>query len=339
MDTLNSNNPKAVLISDIHFTVSTLELASSALRQAIAMAIQLNVPLVIAGDLLDSKAIIRGEVANRLLEIFKGHKTTVHLLVGNHDLLNEKSKEHSLNFLGIYCAGLSVIDEYYYSKYLDLHFIPYQSSINELKEILSKIPKQSTIIMHQGLATAYMGHYIQDKTSLPPEAFDGYRVISGHYHRAQNIKCGKTGLFSYIGSPYTTSFAESDDGHKGFQILFDDGSLEQVKTNLRRHIIMEMNFDESFINGRNIKLEDLLWLKVHGPKSELDKIDKKELGMKLFGHNNYKLDKIPLKNEDRIDPKPINLTESEIFDSIIDKLEETKEEKEYLKALWKEVLE
>lgn len=335
MDKLNSKKPKAVLISDIHFTVSTLELASSALKQAMNKAVKLDIPLIIAGDLLDSKAIIRGEVANRLIEIFRQNRYCwTYLLVGNHDLLNEKGKEHSLNFLSSYCR---IIDSYQNEGYL--HFIPYQSNTTELKEILSKIPKQSTIIMHQGLATAYMGHYVQDKTSLPPEAFDGYRVISGHYHRAQNIKCGDTGLFSYIGSPYTTSFAESDDGHKGFQILFDDGSLEQVRTDLRRHIIVEMNFDESFISGRNIKLEDLVWLKVYGPKSELDKIDKKELGMKLFGHNNYKLDKIPLKNEDRIDPKLTNLTESEIFDSIIDKLQETKEEKEYLKALWKEIIE
>jgi hypothetical protein len=58
------SKPVAVLISDVHFNLSTLELASSAMKMAQNRAVELNVPLVVAGDLTDHKAIIRGEVAD-----------------------------------------------------------------------------------------------------------------------------------------------------------------------------------------------------------------------------------------------------------------------------------
>ncbi len=58
------NKPKAVLISDLHFTPSTLELASSALIQAKDAAIRLDIPLILCGDTLDTKDIIRARLVD-----------------------------------------------------------------------------------------------------------------------------------------------------------------------------------------------------------------------------------------------------------------------------------
>jgi len=121
------SKPAAVLISDIHFSLPNLELASAALLRAQFKAALLKVPLVIAGDLMDTKANMRAEVVNKLIQLFsvKDNPDTI-ILVGNHDLINEKGKSHSLNFLKPYTT---VIDRPVTGELLNLEvmLIPYIS--------------------------------------------------------------------------------------------------------------------------------------------------------------------------------------------------------------------
>jgi len=335
--------PKAVLISDIHFNLATLPLAETALRSAMAKASTLDVPLIIAGDLTDGKAIIRGEVSNLLCTVMQSTVDImqVYVIIGNHDLLNEKGQEHALHFLAPYCNIVQSPTEAH-----GLHLIPYQTSTEALQAILDTIPKGSTIICHQGVQSAFMGHYVQDKTSLPKEAFADFRVISGHYHRAQDIKCGRprkgaVGLFSYIGNPFTLTFGEAEDGPKGIQVLYDDGLLEQAELPLRRHIIWELTVEEVAAQFNTsspfFNPNDLLWLKVSGPRSELAKLNKAKIGQHLLGHSNYKLDLIPTDSEELPESKK-KLTGEEIFDILIEMLPEKKEQKNFLKKLWREVV-
>ena len=340
--------PKAVIINDIHFSVQNLELASSALEHAIEKAYELEVPLIIAGDLLDSKAIIRGEVANRLIDIFRQRHAApvVYILVGNHDLINEKSSDNSLNFLLPYAE---IIHDKWYSTPLNLWMFAYHSDVNSLKVKLSDIAKGSTVIMHQGMITANMGHYVQDKSALTKEDVADFRVISGHYHRKQDIKCGRprkgaVGLFSYTGSPYTQSFAEAEDGPKGFHVLMDNGMIEFEELPFRRHKIIHIHADNPSIEMPPTIMDapapdDIVWIKLYGAKSELDKIEKKDL-VNTVGHMNFKLEKLPDESIDLSPVKPSeNKSDSDIFDSIIEGLTEPPEHKEYLKLLWKEIYE
>ncbi len=336
-----TNKPKAVLISDLHFTVNTLELASKALILAINKALELKVPLIIAGDTLDSKAIMRAECVNRLLGIFEyAPYNPTYILVGNHDLLNEKGSAHSLEFLK---PHITVVEAPLMLESINTTLLPYYNDQEALKRQLALIPSKSTIICHQGLQTAYMGHYSQDKTSLPPEAFADFRTISGHYHRAQDIKCGRAhknavGLFSYIGTAYTTSFAEANDGPKGFKILYDNGLLELVPTNLRKHCVFELDYKDLSTATFNVNPGDLIWLKLKGDKSDLDAIDKQVLGQQLFDTSDYKLDLIP-NVATEIGAEEVKITsEIDLFDSLIDNVSDTPERKAYLKTLWRELL-
>src|SRR5579862_1378127 len=93
----------AVLVSDVHYNVHTLKLADAAMRMAIVKANKLEVPLIVAGDLHDTKANLRGECVNAMIETFKQCNKPPYIIVGNHDRINEKSHEHSLNFLAPYC--------------------------------------------------------------------------------------------------------------------------------------------------------------------------------------------------------------------------------------------
>ncbi len=332
--------PIAVLISDIHFTVPTLELAKASLLQAQHRALELDIPLIICGDTLDGKALMRAECTNSLIDILSVQEAPeTYILAGNHDMLNEKSKDHALNFLIPYAQ---VIDRPLWCRQIGSFLIPYTHNPEELKYYLKTVPYYSQLIMHQGVQTAYLGHYVQDKASLPKEAFANFRVISGHYHRAQTIQCGEIkegniGLFSYVGNPYSLSFGEASDGPKGYQILFSDGSMQQAPLLLRKHVVIDGTYAMIQL-PRDINIaKDLIWLKVHGPKSELDKINKKDLGAHLFGHSNFKLDLIA-DDRQELQVKTETMTNSEILDSLIDSTSEQEQQKTYLKSLWRELI-
>ncbi|MES1987480.1 MAG: metallophosphoesterase, partial [Pseudomonadota bacterium] len=96
------------MTADVHYSVPTLPLADAAVRQAIDKPNELNVPLIVAGDLHDTKANVRGECMIAMRKTFCKAITSVVILRGNHDALNEKSQEHSLCFLPL---GCSVIDK------------------------------------------------------------------------------------------------------------------------------------------------------------------------------------------------------------------------------------
>ncbi len=322
------SKPTAVIISDIHFQPATLEVATSALKAAQLEAIRLGVPLVIAGDTLDSKAIMRGECVNRLIEILDVSRPVTYIMVGNHDLINEKSSEHTLNFLRPYCH---VVSSPVKIPQIDAWLVPYFSDPAKLQDFLKHCNTGSTLIMHQGVQTADMGHYVQDKTSLPPSAFARFRVISGHYHTAQEIFCTETaglepiGMFSYIGNPYTLNFGEAEQGPKGFRVLHDDGSLSFVNTNLRRHRKVAWRHDDD---------EDLL-LDIGIIKA----VSKVEYAHRLgLPHANFKLELCPTDSA----PVPTDhrtKTGQELLDALIDALGDTPEHKAALKEIWRDLCE
>lgn len=194
--------------------------------------------------------------------------------------------------------------------------------------------------MHQGLNKANMGHYIQDKSALDPQDVEDFRVISGHYHKRQDIKCGASrkgaiGLFSYIGNPYTLGNVESSDPEKGYQILNNDGSLEHVLTNLRRHIVIELNLADPIYTQFNTNPSDIITVKAIGNRVKLQEINKEQLGIALFGHSNYKLELLP----DKSDFKTIIHTSQKVeslLDSLIDELSEN--DKDSLKSHWRDLM-
>lgn len=340
------SKPIAVLISDVHYTLKTLQLADTALRAAIDKAANLRVPLIDCGDLTNDKAILRAEVVNTLIETGSyAADTNVFIvsLVGNHSLINERSTDaNALNFL-LGCETWNIIK--YRATYMGFNFIPYQPTRELFLEALAKFPRGSLIIAHQGLTKAWPGEYCHDHSAVYPEDVADYRIVSGHYHRAQDIKTGRpqkgaVGLWSYVGTPYTTSFAEAEDGCKGFQILYDDGLLELVPTNLRKHVIIEMDADsfENSLGYDKINPEDLVWLKMRGSRFELDRFTKNQLGEMLQLPGDFRLDKIPTDTQA---PAVQNIEKKsgiEILDELVDSSGESDTQKQSLKQLAREIL-
>lgn len=337
--------PVCVLIADIHYDINTLELADRATRMAIDKANELSIPLVVAGDLHNTKANMRGECVNAMIETFQLCDIRPGVLVGNHDKINEKSEDNSLNFLRPYA---DVIQAPVHASGIDSYLIPYYHDPEELRVYLKTLPKKSRLIMHQGIEGSNAGDYIQDKSAINHEDVKDFRVISGHYHQRQDIKTGRPqkgaiGLWSYIGNSYTTNYAEASDPPKGFQILMEDGTLEFVPTNLRKHIVLELKalgplrWDWSSPEiEQAIRKDDLIWVKVKGTKEILNDLYKPHIDA-YFGLGNapYRLDLIPTDSPNAtVDTQ--NKSQYEILDSIIGSLSDTSEErKERLKELWK----
>jgi DNA repair exonuclease SbcCD nuclease subunit len=299
------------------------------MRQAIAHANRLNVPLIVAGDLHDTKGAMRGECVKAMMDTFASRNLRLpcYVIPGNHDRINEKSKPHSLEFLR---PLVSIVDVP--TCMHGLWMVPYESDSDQIKEMLKYICAGSTLIMHTGLHGAAMGHYTRDTSSLTKDIYHGLRVISGHYHSRQDIEI-PGGLFSYIGNPYTLNFGEALDPPKGFQVLNTDGSLTFVPTNLRKHVMLERRYNNVLTGDPECLPGDLIKLRVTGPKSELDKLSRKDIGEALFGHSNYKLDLVPDREQSATIPP--NVPDKEQLDALIDASSETPEQKKNLKALWR----
>lgn len=344
-----SKKPKAVLISDVHFNINTLWLASSALNTAVTMANDLGVHLVIAGDLHDTKANMRAECVNQIRSILMCATKKPYVLIGNHDLINEKSVSNALNFLRDSCV---VVEHINYHSEIDLNFIPYLSDISYLDsyEFMNNLKvhtlSNTQVIMHQGIIGSNSGEYYQDKSAIPKEALANFRVISGHYHTRQDIKCGpikdgNVGLASYIGNPYTLSFAEASDPVKGFQVLYDDGSLEFIPTNLRKHVVLEYaapSMDSSLHQYfTQIKDEDLVWVKVTGTREDLSKITKQSMA-KLIKRDDFKFDLIPTDNETNYQVSSSTENPSDVLDKLIDSTASSNDQKFRIKELYRQFI-
>ena len=328
---MTKSRPLFVAISDVHFNLNTLHTASRALITAAQHAERLGVPLVIAGDLNDTKAILRAEVANQLISIFKYSNCKKYVLVGNHDLVNEKGSEHSLNFLEPYAT--IVDDPRVFPDLPEVFFVPYQSDTEKLSRILKAPRTEKIYVMHQGFKGAFMGDYVVDKTSISVEEVRHAKVFSGHYHRHQDL-----GTVTYIGNPFTVSFGESNDGDKGFLVVYADGSYEQIPLKLRKHVKIEIEMKGPLLQvpDHGTTEEDFVWIKVHGAKSDLDKLNKKDIA-EYLGHENFKLDKIAYGSAEH-KTNTAKMREEEVLDAIINATPEGEIVKTYLKNLWREVM-
>lgn len=351
------NKPLAVIISDIHYSLNTLKLADAAMRHAIDTANRLNVPVIVAGDLHDTKANLRAECVNAMIETFDLCFLPATILVGNHDKINEKSEDNALNFLekhsefivskpGRYPVASGLRDEtnpHLVECYI--HMIPYQHDPDALRAYLKTIPKGSTVIMHQGIQGSESGEYIQDKSAINPEDVAGLNVISGHYHTRQTIELPEGGRWQYVGNPFTLNYAEANDPPKGYLILMDDGTTKFVPTNLRKHVKFELTAEwlgeASLVPpGAFAGPDDLLWVKVHGTRAELAPWTKDSITRSLYlEKRQFRLDLIPTDPDISTAGADKALVGAELMDSLLEQSVPAGAPLERLKAKWRECIE
>lgn len=326
------SKPIAVLISDVHYSLNTMRRAWYAMRDTIYQANSLEVPLIVTGDLHDTKANLRGECVSQLIDIFKWPQYGAYIISGNHDRINEKSPDHSLEFLRPYAT---IVDKP--TMFRNWLMLPYYSDVQELRALL-RASQNTHIMMHQGVAGGNSGHYIQDKSALSIADLAGRtEVISGHYHYRQTFDI-PNGTLTYLGNPYTLGFGEANDPEKGYHVLYDDGRLKfypLVCAELPQHRVLEFTTDD-LTGTYHGPVDGILLVKMKGPKSELDKLTKMDIDLFIGKTGAYRLEFIPDATEIGQLTKSANKTD--LLDLIIDAVKNAdSDQKRRLKALWRDL--
>ncbi len=235
---------KSLVIGDTHFKVTNLDTAEKLfilINEFISSA--LITDLIFLGDIYDTKAIIRSEVQNFLIDKLseltnKFQKLNIHILVGNHDFENFQCKNSALSPLKL-ISRVNVYDkEVVIDRGLKCAFIPFRLTNDEFIDNVSAIgrlndPNIKTIFCHQGLSGFDLGSGMIDihgvDTSLLSNRFS---YIIGHYHAPQD-----KGNFCYLGTPFSHSFGESNQDKRVYvhSVNSDSGVMYSTKSQLPQH--------------------------------------------------------------------------------------------------------
>lgn len=224
---------KYTIVGDPHCTLKNLD----KINQLFDQVEELGNSVIILGDLLDTKSIVRSECLNLYAKRFSESKLIFYVLVGNHDLHNVNSSEHALYPLKA-LANVKIIDEVCSTKWST--FVPYIHDKTKIVEILQNIPKDHIVFGHFDLIGFDYGNGHICESGLSIDDFNKFPlVISGHFHKYQYER-----NFLYLGTPFSHSFGETNQS-KCLAIL--DSSTKQIDlipTNFPQHITIELNLDD-----------------------------------------------------------------------------------------------
>jgi len=224
------------VIGDPHLKKSNLELMAQ-LTQKVE---KLNYPSIWLGDLLDQKSVIQGECLNFWMYYFSGSSLQHYILVGNHDYFNLKSQEHSLQVLKD-LPNVTVISgpRRLEVNQKNLDFIPYIHLDHNLKRTLKIVPKDATLFCHASITGFDYGTGMIHKGEVGLGGFKKCkRVISGHFHKHQ-----QKGNLTYLGTPFSHSFGETDQEKFLGIYNVDTDHLELIPTGLPQHRTLTIDCD------------------------------------------------------------------------------------------------
>lgn len=224
---------KLSIIGDPHVKNKTL----AETNQLFDMIEELGLDSLILGDLFDTKEVIRGKSLNLVYTRLKNSKLKFYILVGNHDYHNLDCEDHSLQVLKE-LPNVTVVDAPIESPYG--YMLPYMHDQVKLKEALKKLPKNSILFGHLDVISFDYGNGYISESGLDLKDLKKFKnVISGHYHKYQ-VKDNLT----YLGTPYSHSFGESNqDKYIG---IWDSEtlSLELKETPFPKHHTIEIDCDK-----------------------------------------------------------------------------------------------
>jgi DNA repair exonuclease SbcCD nuclease subunit len=246
-------------------------------------------PVVILGDLFDTKEIVRGKCLNFVLKRLSESKLHFYILVGNHDWFNLDCKEHSLEALKT-LKNVSIVDKPFRMN-MDSRavlMLPYYDNMEALKAELAEAKEGGTdfVFMHQGVVGFDYGNgYIADGNGhgeIKPDFLQGFtRIISGHFH-----KYAEDGNLMFLGTPFSHTFGESDQ-KKYIGILSPhENELELLETPFPKHRTVEVDCskpDALKKLKKQMNDKDLFRVKLIGTGIEIKSIDQSQFpGVKFI---------------------------------------------------------
>lgn len=306
--------PINLLLTDTHLSEKTSSINMDIWQQAVITCVENEIKVIYhLGDIFDSRKAQTQEILmffQRILEMLEEYEIELIVIPGNHD---KTSYQSSNSFLHVFKhhPGVRVVNEshsIHVSKDVIHHFVPFfDEKSGKYAEILKGVvtdPKKKNILFtHIGVNEAVMngGSVIEDL--IDGGIFDRFEIVYvGHFHDYQVLRSGK---IVYIGSAYQSNFGENDK--KGFQFLYEDGSIEFVQADFPR-------FEKVVIDINTATREEILALKVANENSEdnirfVFKGDKSKLA--AIDKNEFKSIGIDVKTEEH-DAKVIDYSEMEV---------------------------
>lgn len=225
---------KYTVIGDPHTMPKNVHLS----KQVTERAESLGNPCIWLGDMLDTKEVIRGKCLNFWFDYFRGSNLNHTVLVGNHDWFNLECQEHSLQTLkGL--PNVNVVDSLQetHGDTFSVAYIPYMHDQKELKKVLKAVPDGATLFGHLELKGFDFGNGYMCEEGLTQRTFSRFKnVITGHFHKYQ-----KTGNITYLGTPYSLNFGETNQTKYIGIYDSDTQEMELLKTNLSQHYTLDVD--------------------------------------------------------------------------------------------------
>ena len=187
--------------------------------------------LIFTGDYFHTHSTLRSEVlwaAHTFLSWLKEAKINITFLIGNHDYADKEGDLHSLDFFKEF--GTVVEKPGFYG---DLFWaMSYTEDENKLKAFLDKTPKDSIVLLHQGLSqipVTSKGFTINE--ILRPEMIPNYAAgaFVGHYHSRFKVK--DRNIWS-PGSPMQLTWTDTGEARGILDVFWTPGSIDVREVDL-----------------------------------------------------------------------------------------------------------
>jgi len=265
---------KYLLSGDIHVRINTIGLSKRVLNTLYDIGKEENREVIILGDIFHTKAIIRSECLNLVIDVMKKKEVKWLLLVGNHDYENSNCDRHSLEALKL-LDNVVVIDKLTVLKENNIALLPYCYDSDCFKREVSKLRNIDYLMCHQGISGFMISSFRKDEGDIKDYNVNGFkRVFCGHYHLAQERK-----NIVYIGSPYQQNFGESDQLNRFIRFDSDTGKREDLALfNFPKHYIYKYSANKLLKEVNELlplpNKDDHVRFDVFGSKEECRQITK-----------------------------------------------------------------
>ena len=231
---------KFTVIGDPHAKPNNLD----RITQLFDMIEKLGNPCIILGDLLDTKELIRGKCLNHYFRRLSQSNLEFIILVGNHDWFNLECQDHSLETLAV-LPNVTIVDTP--MTLHGCHFWPYMPE--HVPAGFDKLERLPVFCHIDSPGFDYGNGHVSDHGADYQTLRHFPRVISGHYHKYQEKE-----FFTYLGTPFSHSFGESNQTK--YIGIFDTETheLELIETDFPKHLTLEINVDEVAPDALDLQL-------------------------------------------------------------------------------------
>lgn len=261
---------KYTIVGDLHITPKNLDKVEILFNTIEDM----GYPVIILGDVLDTKEIIRGKCLNFIFNKLKDSKLSYTILVGNHDFFSTACQEHALEVLKV-LPNVIVVD--YPMIHLDMCFLPYMKDQEAIEAEINKSPNK-VIFIHQSVQGFDYGNGY-----IAPEGLDFdsltkcKRIIAGHFHKYQ-----ERGNLTYLGTPFSHTFGESGQAKYIATYQVSTNKLELLETRFPKHITTIIDCDNwDFTSILELDPNDYHRVVLKGTQELIDQFDKKAYSLPI----------------------------------------------------------